>query len=50
MTNQELKDIKSLALNYSDPIRGKLLALVAYIEKQQEEIEMLKDIIASQDE
>ena len=32
MEDKELQEIKSLALSYGDPIRGKILALVASVE------------------
>ena len=36
MEDKELREIKSLALKYEDPVRGKLLALIAYIEELKE--------------
>ena len=35
MRKKEIEQIKSMALNYEDPIRGKILALVAYVERLQ---------------
>ncbi|WP_178076115.1 hypothetical protein [Paenibacillus oralis] len=32
MDEKELLEIKQMAINYSDPVRGKLLALITYIE------------------
>lgn len=38
MTEQEKQAIKSLALNYGDPIRGKILALIAEVESLENEV------------
>jgi hypothetical protein len=38
VTSEELKQIKEMAMKYSDPIRGKMLALIAYIEMLETEI------------
>lgn len=32
MTKQELQDLKQLIMNYRDPLRGKVLSLIAYVE------------------
>jgi hypothetical protein len=43
MTSEELKQIKEMAMKYSDPIRGKMLALIAYIEILEFEIEKVPE-------
>jgi hypothetical protein len=43
MDEKELKELKRLALNYSDPIRGKILAAIACVEILQEEQKQLKE-------
>lgn len=43
MDEQELQAIKIIAMNYGDPIRGKLLALVAQVEIDRLEISNLKE-------
>jgi hypothetical protein len=37
MTEQELQEIKELALKYGDPLRGKMLAMKAEAERLREE-------------
>jgi hypothetical protein len=41
MREKELLEIKQMAINYSDPIRGKLLALITHIELMTIEREAL---------
>lgn len=42
MDDKELQSIKEMALSYGDPIRGKMLALVATVEKLNVELGVYK--------
>lgn len=45
MSEQELKGLKIIAMNYDDPIRGNILALITQVELDRLEIENLKEKI-----
>lgn len=45
MSEQELQAIKIIAMNYEDPIRGKLLALITQVELDRLEIANLEEKI-----
>jgi hypothetical protein len=42
MNKDDLQEMQTLALKYGDPLRGKMLALKAEVERLQEEVEIWK--------